>query len=95
MKYSWKKILKKNFMMKLSLQYIFLIKFCAHCELHVCEKNSWKKEHVREKNSIKKHHKFVKNIREKNLMKISSYIFYCTKIYNVIYLVNIFKFNVN
>jgi hypothetical protein len=49
----------------------------------------------REKNSIKKHYRFVKKTREKNLTKISSYISYCTNIYNVIYLVNTFKSNVN
>ncbi len=49
----------------------------------------------REKNSIEKHYMFVKKIREKSLTKISSYISYCTNIYNVIYLVNTFKFNVN
>jgi hypothetical protein len=49
----------------------------------------------REKNSIEKHYMFVKKIREKSLAKISSYISYCTNIYNVIYLVNIFKFNVD
>jgi hypothetical protein len=49
----------------------------------------------REKNSIEKHYMFVRKIREKSLAKISSYISYCTNIYNVIYLINTFKFNVD
>jgi hypothetical protein len=71
MKYSWKKIVKKDFKIKLFLQYVFLIKFSARCELHIREKNREKKItcsrekfdkttlHVRDKNSWKK---FIKDI---------------------------------